>query len=221
MKRMPLVASFLLFVALCASIAYWGMQMFKPAPRPVAAAPQIARQEVHVDAVAALFGGRTAPIAVASNYQLKGVVMSVIPGESVAIVSADGKPPQTAAVNKEIMPGVVVKEVHPTYVMLSEGGVTKRVELPDNGKNQMGMGGTPPGPEQQSMAPSPPPPPQAEANPANPGVVTPVTTPPPPQPAFNPMSATPITAGPSPMAHMPQGQPPNNGVVNVPPPQQR
>jgi general secretion pathway protein C len=136
MKRLPLVVSFVLFVALCASIAYWAMQMFKPPVRPVAAPPRAVQAEVKPEAAAALFGGgRT--VAVASNYQLRGVVMSGTGSESVAIISADGKPAQAIRMNTELLPGVTVKEVHRDYVLLSEGGVTKRVELPESAKAQV------------------------------------------------------------------------------------
>jgi general secretion pathway protein C len=126
------------------SLAYWAMQLFKPPVRQVAPPPQAAQQDVHIDAAAALFGGRPAAVAVASNYQLRGVVMSGTPNESVAILSADGKPAQTVRANKEVAPGVTVLEVHPRYVVLSENGAKKRVELPEDAKNQMSMGTAPP-----------------------------------------------------------------------------
>lgn len=158
-KQLPLVASFLLFIALCVSVAYWGMQMFKPAARPVAAPPQSMQQPVRIDAAAALFGGRQAPAAVASNFQLRGVVMSGTPGESVAIVAADGKPATAARIDTEIMPGVMLKSVHPDHVILIEHGVTKRVELPESAKGQSGMmmmappvADSPPPQEQESSA---------------------------------------------------------------------
>lgn len=136
MNRWPLVASFILFIALCASIAYWAMQVFKPPLRPVAAPPRAAKTEVNPEAAAALFGGRGSKAAVASNYQLKGVIMSGTAGDSVAILSAEGKPEQAIRVDMEVMPGVTVKEVHREYVLLSEDGVTKRVELPETAEVQ-------------------------------------------------------------------------------------
>lgn len=138
MKRWSLVASFVLFIALCVSVAYWAMQLFKPPLRAVAA-PQSTTQQVPQLAVAAgLFGGRST-VAMASNYQLQGVVVSGKANESVAILTADGKPPQAVRANGEVMPGVTVKEVHARYVLLSEGGVVKRVELPEDAKNQVKM----------------------------------------------------------------------------------
>ncbi|MBI1890335.1 MAG: hypothetical protein HYS18_06810 [Burkholderiales bacterium] len=230
MNRMPLLASFALFVLLCASIAFWGMQMFRPQARAVAPAPQAGKPEVRLDSVAALFGGKPAAVAVASNFQLKGVVMSGTPGESVAILSADGKPAQTARVNKEVMPGVVVKEVHPTYVMLSDGGVNKRVELPEGAKGQGGLGAAPAPMPSQGIVPGAPGSMGGEPQPLN--------APPPPMPG-NPMPGipgpgTPVNPGANPMAPaMPntppvmggamlgQPAPPNNGVIQVPPPAQR
>lgn len=154
MKRLPLVVSFLLFIALCASIAYWAMQLFKPPLRPVAAPPPTAQSEVRPEAAAALFGGRAEKAAVASNYQLKGVIFSGSPRNSVAILSADGKPAQAVRVDMEVVPGVTVKEVHREYVLLSEGGTTKRVELPESAKGQA---------ELAYLAPVPMPPPAAPA----------------------------------------------------------
>src|ERR671916_145678 len=120
MKRWPLVASFVLFIALCASAAYWALQLFKPPVRPVAAPPRAAQAEVKTDAAAALFGGRPGKVAVASNYQLRGVISSGNGRDSVAILSADGKPAQAVRMNMEVAPGVTVKQVHRGYVLLSE-----------------------------------------------------------------------------------------------------
>jgi general secretion pathway protein C len=132
MKRLPIVVSFVLFIALCISGTYWATRLFKRAERPVAAPPPMARVEVNMGAAASLFGGRPASAAVASNFQLKGVVVADHPEDSVAILAADGKPPQSVALNMEVMPGITVKEVHAKYVVLSDGGVNKRVELPEN-----------------------------------------------------------------------------------------
>jgi len=135
LKRLPLITSFVLFIALCASTAYWAMQLFKPPVRAVAAPPQTVRAAPNLDAAAGLFGGH-ANAVVASNYQLKGVVVSSNASESVAILSANGKPAQTVRTSKEVMPGVIVKEINRGYVLLSEGGVIKRVELPVDAKRK-------------------------------------------------------------------------------------
>lgn len=178
MKRLPLVASFLLFIALCASAAYWGMQLFKPPLRPVAAPPRVAQAEIRTEAASGLFGGRRANVAVASNYQLKGVIFSGSPRDSVAILSADGNPAQAVRVNMEVVPGVTVKEVHQGYVLLAEGGVTKRVELPEDARGQGSMSFESPGPGRPSAATQRQfVPPRAQAVPAAP---TPTIPSPPP-----------------------------------------
>lgn len=169
MKRWPILVSFVLFVGLCASAAFWAMQLFKPAVRPVAMPVQSNKIEVDPEAAIGLFGGRATAVAAASNFQLKGVVVSKNALESVAILVADSKPAEAVRVNSEVMPGVTVKEVHPQYVLLSDGGVVKRVELPATAPQMrvdspMGMiqppqAGSPVG---APNMPSPPPPPPAQ-----------------------------------------------------------
>lgn len=136
MKRWPLIASFLLFIALCMSAAYWAMQLFKPTARAVAAPPPVIQPAPRLDAAANLLGGRTI-VAVASNFQLKGVVVSSNPAESVAILAASGRPTKAFRTNAEVMPGVTVKEVQRGYVLLLENGVGKRVELPEKTRRQV------------------------------------------------------------------------------------
>jgi general secretion pathway protein C len=140
MKRLPLAADFILFMTLCASLAYWGMQFFKPQSRPAALLPQQAEPAMpRIEAAAGLFGGRLAGGAVATNFQLKGVIAAGPDG--VAILAADGKPPQALSVGMEAAPGVTVKEVNTTYVLLGEGGMIKRVDLPENAKGGLGIVG--------------------------------------------------------------------------------
>jgi len=130
MKRWPIIVSFVLFVGLCASATFWTMQLFKPAPRPVAIPKPAGKPELGLEAALGLFGGRATAVAAASNFQLKGVVVAKNALESVAILVADSKPAEAVRVNAELMPGVTVKEVHSQYVLLLDGGVVKRVELP-------------------------------------------------------------------------------------------
>ena len=134
MKRMPGFASFILFAALCASAAFWFLQLWRPPVRAVAAPVAAAAVAVPMDVAAGLFGGRPVAVGVASNYQLRGVILAKNGRESVAILSADGKPAQAVGINTEFQPGVTVKEVHPQYVLLSENGIVKRVALPDSAR---------------------------------------------------------------------------------------
>jgi general secretion pathway protein C len=130
MKRMPLILSLLAVIALSASLAYWVLQLYTPQQRPLAAPPPTGLAEPSLEAGATVFGGQV--LVTASNYQLTGVVAAG--REGVAILVADGQPPVALPVGKEVAPGVIVKEVHPRYVMLSEGGVLKRIDLATDAK---------------------------------------------------------------------------------------
>lgn len=137
MKRLPLIFSLLAVIALSASIAYWVMELYKPKQRPMAALPQTSVVEPSPDAAATLFGGQALTV-VASNYRLTGVVAAG--RDSAAILVADGQPPQALKVGGEIAPGVSVREVHPRYVMLAEGGMLKRIDLATDDKAGASMG---------------------------------------------------------------------------------
>ncbi|MDQ9169089.1 type II secretion system protein N [Oxalobacteraceae bacterium R-40] len=204
MKRWPLVASFVLFIALCASLAYWAMQFFKPPVRPVAAPPPSVQAPPNIDAAASLFGGKGST-AVASNFQLKGVIMSGTAADSVAILVADGKPAQAVRVNAEVMPGVKVKEVNRRYVVLSDNGVEKRVELPEDSNLQAGVEGARAAP----VATAPMPPRPAPAMPAKvvnnpaPSPATPNSSSPASQAAANPAMNPATNAAGSPTQQVP------------------
>ncbi|MFZ5524826.1 MAG: type II secretion system protein N [Pseudomonadota bacterium] len=136
MKRWPLITSFILFLVLCASVAYWSLRIFKPPQRAIAPLPLTSQPAPNLEAAAGLFGGRSS-FAVTSNFQLTGVIVGSDPSESVAILAVNGKPAQAIRTNAEVAPGVTVKEIHKGYVFLSEGGVIKRVELPEKATAQM------------------------------------------------------------------------------------
>ncbi len=184
MKRLPVpvtVATFGAIAALSASMAYWGMQLFKEQQRPIAA---VVRQEAPpppVDAAKSLFGGDIA-VAVASNYQLKGVVAAINGRHSVAIIAADGQPPKAYPIGAELAPGVKVQEVAPRHVVLSEGGMPKRIDLPADAPSSGGASAAmlPPLPAPGMAAPPP---------------VQPTPQAPPPVPQNMPPPQTPMTGG--------------------------
>lgn len=209
MKRLPIVLTLVALIALAASVAYWILQLYKPAQRPIAAPPLAAAAPPSMDAAATLFGGQ-AVAEVAANYTLTGVIAD---GQrSVAIISANGAPSKALIVGKELAPGVSVSEVHPRYVMLSDGGVMKRIDLAPDTKAAAQMGGAvppPPVPAPGGAVPEPqqdanaeathgdvgahdqPPPPSASNPPLNTGVVPQAA---PPQPAPAPVQApAPVT----------------------------
>jgi len=153
-KRLPGLVSLALFMLLCACTAYWVMQLVKPPSRAVAAPPQADAPQIDLSQAAGLFGGRGVVAVAASNYRLMGVVVAQNAAESVVILSANGQPAQSLRVGKEVMPGVSIKEVHSTYVLVSEGGVLKRLILPEQAQIKPGM--APPVPPAAPAAGAPP-----------------------------------------------------------------
>ena len=141
MKRLPLLFSLLAVIALSASIAYWIIALYKPQQRPLAAMVETSMPDPAPEAAGTLFGGQATTV-VASNYQLTGVVAAGT--ESMAILVADGQPPRALQVGRDIAAGVTVREVHPKYVVLSEGGVLKRIELATDVKAGGSMALAPP-----------------------------------------------------------------------------
>lgn len=173
-KRLPLLISFILFLALCASGAFWGMQLFKQKPRDIAWTAPAPQAELTMESAASLFGGKVST-AVASNYQLKGVLAPRDPLRGIAIIAADGQPSQSVPVGKEISPGVQVKEVHKLYIMLNENGIMKRVDMPETkGLSSGNSSGALAAPMMQPPAPVP-----------NNGVPEPAPPPPPPNNLHN------------------------------------
>ena len=158
-KRLPLLYTLLAVIALSASIAYWVMELYKPTQRPLAAMPQASMPDPAPEAGATLFGGQAMAV-VASNYQLTGVIASGANG--VAILVADGQPAKAIRVGRELSAGVLLKEVYPRYVMLSEGGILKRIELAADDKAAAAMGVAMPTADQYQQQPQPQPAPMAQ-----------------------------------------------------------
>ncbi len=129
MKRLPALLSLLLFVALCASVAYWLLQWMAPAPRPVAAPPVTQQAMPPVSAAVNLFGGN--PQSGATAIQLRGIIHSSRGSDSVAIVAVEGKPARALRIRSEVMPGIELKEIRARTVILSERGGDREVVLPE------------------------------------------------------------------------------------------
>jgi general secretion pathway protein C len=137
MKRLPLLFTLLALIFLAVSATFWGMQLYKPQQRPIAAVAPASLPEPSPDAAATLFGGQVANVA--TNYQLTGIISAG--RDSAAIIVADGQPPKALKVGRELAPGVSISEVHPRYVMLSEGGVMKRIDLAPDTKPAIALSG--------------------------------------------------------------------------------
>ena len=138
-KRLPLMLSLVGLILLAVSLAYWILQLYQPPQRPIAAVPRATMPDPAIDAAATLFGGQVA-VASATNYQLTGIVYAG--RDSVAIIVADGSPPKALKVGKELTSGIKLAEVYPRYVMLSDGGVMKRIDLAADAKAVPAIGGS-------------------------------------------------------------------------------
>jgi len=137
-KRLPILLSLLGVILLAASIAYWVLQLVQPPQRPMAAVQTAQVADPPIDAAGTLFGGQMAA-ATATNYQLTGIVSAG--RNSVAIIVADGAQPKALRVGKELSPGITLAEVYPRYVMLSDNGAMKRIDLAADNKGGAQIGG--------------------------------------------------------------------------------
>jgi len=213
-------------ILLAVSLAYWILQLYQPPQRPLAAVPHTAPPDPGIDAAAGLFGGQVA-VARATNYQLTGIVYAG--RDSVAIIVADGSPPKALRVGKELSSGITLAEVYPRYVMLSDGGVMKRIDLPADTKAVPSVGGgtDAPGGNQgvnnAAMAPQGPQTPAGDAGPALGAAIPPGAAPAdnPPEPPMSPgavSSQMPGSGQIGPSAQAPaQNNPPPAPVQMAPP----
>ncbi len=211
-KRLPHLFTLLALILLAVSIAYWFLQLYKPAQRPLAPPPMVAQAEPSPDAAATLFGGQPSAVAI-SNYQLTGVVSAG--RDSAVILVAEGSPPKAVRIGREIVPGVTVAEVHSRYVMLSEGGIMKRVDLAQATGSGQGDAGMPP---QQAQPVAVAPPPGVEPQ-TSPGAVSAPPGMPPPVPGRTEGPPLPDTPA-APEPQMEQGAAEAQGVQQAPPPNQ-
>jgi general secretion pathway protein C len=130
MKRLPVIAGFLLFLMLCASITYWLLQWMEPSTRPLIVPMPVERALPEMSAAANLFGGNAEAIS-AISVQLSGIIMADRGADSVAIIALPGKPARSLHVNAEVIEGLVVKKINSRSVVLSERGVDREVRLPE------------------------------------------------------------------------------------------
>lgn len=130
MKRLPIMCSFFLFLALCASMTYWWLQWMAPTTRPLIAPVAAERALPTMAAAANLFGGNAEAVATV-QVQLSGIIMANRGGDSLAIIALPGKPARALRVNAEVIEGLVVKQINPRSVVLSEKGVDREVRLPE------------------------------------------------------------------------------------------
>lgn len=128
MSTLPRLLSFVLFIALCVSLAWWLMPLFSPTPRALVAPPAQAVSAPNLNSAAALLGGQTS-LATNNQYQLTGIVRAQDARDSVAILSAAGQAALSVKVGKKLGDELSVSEIHADYVVLNDHGNLKRIAL--------------------------------------------------------------------------------------------
>ncbi len=148
MKRLPLFINLCLFAALCAVLSFWGLHIFKPKIRPIAAPVVSETFEPAVGQWGSWFGQAAVAEAAPSNYQLRGVIVAKQQKDSAAIIAVDGRPTLIIGIGKDLAPGVVLQEVHADHIMVVEAGAPRRIDLPPTvilpGVNPVSVVQTPP-----------------------------------------------------------------------------
>ncbi len=127
MKYARQTVHLLLFILLCASVAYWGMQLLQPKPRAQAPASS---PVYSLKSAEKLMGMDTVIVSASSHYQLSGIINADKQEDGVALIAVNGKPARAFRVGSAVLPGVQVKTVHEKSVTLSENGVNRKLELP-------------------------------------------------------------------------------------------
>jgi len=119
-----------MIMVLCTSATYWALHLSTSQQRPVAVAPTPAMQ-IDNAATALLFGSGSSS-AIASNFQLLGIVLAPNVSDSVAIIVADDKPARALKIGSEIVLGATLQHINADHILISDNGVQKRVPLPSS-----------------------------------------------------------------------------------------
>ena len=128
MKRTPIFISFILFIALCASLAYWVLQAIQPKARPMIAPPVAAQVAPPLSSAAVLLGG-SATASASGDYILSGIILAARPAERIAILASQGQAAHPYPLHAVIKLGINLAEIHDNYVVLDYHGVMKRIDL--------------------------------------------------------------------------------------------
>lgn len=138
MLSLPRLLSFILFLALCASLTVWIMPLFSPAPRTLLApaTSTLSNTTPNLSSAATLLGGiNNAPSD--TQYQLTGIVRAQNTHDSVAILSVAGQTAISLKVGEKFADGIKLSEIHADYVVLNDHGNDKRIALVTVKSNQL------------------------------------------------------------------------------------
>jgi general secretion pathway protein C len=133
-KPKRFVAIVLLAAAILASVVYWIVRLRSieeavPVSIPISTA-------VPPSATTALFGDSPDLLPSAGNLSITGVIIAPDPQDSIAIVVEAGQRPRALRVGASISGGLRLTEVHPRYVVVSDGERSTRIALPERAAQQ-------------------------------------------------------------------------------------
>jgi hypothetical protein len=139
------VTTLILFALLCASSAYWVMQLRAPVPVVAAAASAIpAPPNLDTALHARLFGGA---VRGSSNIRVTGVVAPTqahAPG--IALLGIDDQPARAYSTGQTLAGGTILREVHVDRVVIDQGGALSELSVPQARPGAASSQGvTPPG----------------------------------------------------------------------------
>ncbi len=137
MKRLPIVATILVFVVFCLSLGFWLSRWIKAPSRNIQAAA-LQSNEPNGN-WGSIFGLPPQQQVQATDVQLKGLIFAKNPADSQVIVSLNNQANQAIRMNQDIGNGAILKEVGNNYVVISNAGSDRRIELPANAQNMAGL----------------------------------------------------------------------------------
>jgi general secretion pathway protein C len=121
-----------LLVALAATAAFWTWQIFAPRSIGPSAHVDSASPASEGAATRHLFGAAGAAatdLGAASRLRLIGVASLASSGTGRAVFVVDNGKSRAARTGESIVPGTVLREVHPDHVILERGGAMERLRL--------------------------------------------------------------------------------------------
>ena len=133
---LPNLPVFALTLVLAAQLAHWSWVFI--APEQEFHSPNTAPTEIlpaaRLITLQHLFGSTVSSNKISNeevllNFQLKGVFAALKPKHSYAILNTGAKTDQTARIGDVIQPGVTLKNVFPSYIVVNHEGVLQRVNL--------------------------------------------------------------------------------------------
>ena len=134
MNRVSRLATFVLVLALAASITGWilefsGRRVPSEPVRPISTGNPAARtQAADIAPIAGLFGAQGGDEA--GDIRLVGVIAQGKSGQGIALLSIDSKPAVALRAGEDIRPGITLAEVRADRVVVNRSGVPQEIRLP-------------------------------------------------------------------------------------------